>query len=375
MQVIKAQGAAGGTGGRGVSMSQGGAGDTVTGTVVVPTGITTLYVGVDVGGGAAGATGTGSPAGAGGGASDVATCDPTVSGCTLTGVPSTDPRLIVAAGGGGGGSDLIANFPNGTGGAGGSGGTGTPTGSGNGGLGGTRTNGGGGGGGGTATAGGTGGGACPFGATGPSSTSGDHGTGGQGDGGGAAGGGGGGGWFGGGGGGGCNIVQYRPTAEYGSGGGGGGSDYVPVGGQINQGAGTGTGEVMLTYTLQSSTSTSLTSMPNPSRVGHKVTYTATVSPTPDGGTVQFTDNGQPVPGCTAPVPVSTTTGTAVCVTTPHITGAHNITAAYSGDAAFSLSTSPILTQNVTKCRAHRSSPSTLRVPCRGRPRRTAVAAP
>jgi hypothetical protein len=83
-------------------------------------------------------------------------------------------------------------------------------------------------------------------------------------------------------------------------------------------------------------------------VGHPVTYTATVSPTPDGGTVQFTDNGQPVPGCTTPVPVSTTTGTAVCITAPQVTGAHNITAAYGGDANYSPSTSPVLTQVVTR---------------------------
>jgi hypothetical protein len=79
-----------------------------------------------------------------------------------------------------------------------------------------------------------------------------------------------------------------------------------------------------------------------------VTYTATVSPTPDGGTVQFTDNGQPVPGCTAPIPVSTTTGKAVCTTTPQVTGAHNITAAYGGDVNFDPSTSHVLTQVVAK---------------------------
>jgi hypothetical protein len=198
--------------------------------------------------------------------------------------------------------------------------------------------------------GGAGGGVCAYdGPTGrPVSTGGDHGTGGQGGGGGAAGGGGGAGWFGGGGGGGCNVVQYTPTPQYGSGGGGGGSDYVPAGGQINQGASTGTGEVMLTYSAVATTSTAVSSTPNPSRAGSMVTYTATVSPTPDGGTVQFTDNGQPVTGCTAPIPVSTTTGTAVCTTTPHSTGAHNITAAYSGDVDFSPSTSPVLTQVVTK---------------------------
>ncbi|MFD0516419.1 hypothetical protein ACFQ0Q_50445 [Streptomyces aureus] len=43
------------------------------------------------------------PGGAGGGSSDVRTCSSANPGCDLTGVPSTDPRLIVAGGGGGGG--------------------------------------------------------------------------------------------------------------------------------------------------------------------------------------------------------------------------------------------------------------------------------
>src|ERR1035437_2665102 len=53
--------------------------------------------------------------------------------------------------------------------------------------------------------------------------------------------------------------------------------------------------------------TALTSSPNPSTVGQAVTYTATVSPTPDGGTVAFTDNNTTLSGCAA-VAVNTSTG-------------------------------------------------------------------
>jgi Bacterial Ig-like domain (group 3) len=78
------------------------------------------------------------------------------------------------------------------------------------------------------------------------------------------------------------------------------------------------------------TTTTLSSPARPSVAGHPVTYTATVSPAPGGGTVAFTDNGSLIARCTA-VPVQG--GTARCATTPRTTGAHNITAAYSGTAA------------------------------------------
>ncbi|HEY1733052.1 MAG TPA: fibronectin type III domain-containing protein, partial [Acidimicrobiales bacterium] len=45
------------------------------------------------------------------------------------------------------------------------------------------------------------------------------------------------------------------------------------------------------------TTTGLESSANPSSVGQPVVYTATVSPTADGGTVSFTDAGQPITGC------------------------------------------------------------------------------
>jgi YVTN family beta-propeller protein len=95
------------------------------------------------------------------------------------------------------------------------------------------------------------------------------------------------------------------------------------------------------------TGMTITSSPNPSTVGQQVTYTATVSPAPSGGTVSFADNGSPIAGCGGQ-PVDTTTGTATCTTTPGSAGAHNIVAAYAGTTGFAASTSPVLTQVVTK---------------------------
>ncbi|WP_329203287.1 MULTISPECIES: hypothetical protein [unclassified Streptomyces] len=205
----------------------GGTGATVTATLTVMPG-TTYYVNVDTGGGAV----TGQrPGGSGGGASDIRTCNSARASCALTGVPHTDPRLIVAAGGGGGGrgSSIAGPVREATGGD--AGDTGKP--------GGERPDSGGGGGGGTQTHGGKGGAACPedF----KAGTDGTPGTGGTG-GGGFGGGGGGGGWHGGGGGGGCSLVT--PGAA-GPGGGGGGSNLVPAGG--TSGPATGSPHVTITH--------------------------------------------------------------------------------------------------------------------------------
>ena len=45
------------------------------------------------------------------------------------------------------------------------------------------------------------------------------------------------------------------------------------------------------------TTTSLTSSANPATAGQAVTYTAQVVPAPNGGTVNFFDNGSPIAGC------------------------------------------------------------------------------
>jgi alpha-tubulin suppressor-like RCC1 family protein len=97
---------------------------------------------------------------------------------------------------------------------------------------------------------------------------------------------------------------------------------------------------------QAPTITTLASSANPSATGQQLTYTATVSPVPDGGTMAFTDNGSPIAGCGAQ-PVNTGNGHATCQTAPSTTGAHNIVATFSGSSGFTGSTSATLTQLVT----------------------------
>jgi uncharacterized protein YjbI with pentapeptide repeats len=94
------------------------------------------------------------------------------------------------------------------------------------------------------------------------------------------------------------------------------------------------------------TTTSVSSSLDPSVVGQPVTYTATVSPDPGGGTVAFTDNGSSITGCTA-VPLSA--GTATCSTTPGTVAftEHDIVATYSGtDNGLNSSVSSTLFQAV-----------------------------
>jgi hypothetical protein len=116
----------------------------------------------------------------------------------------------------------------------------------------------------------------------------------------------------------------------------------------------GNGQAMM-LTLTTSTQQTMTALApsaNPSASGQAVTYTATVSPVPDGGTVAFTDGTATIAGCGAQ-PVSTTTGQATCQATPGTTGARSIRAAFSGTANFAGGTSAALTQVVTStpCRS------------------------
>jgi virginiamycin B lyase len=99
-----------------------------------------------------------------------------------------------------------------------------------------------------------------------------------------------------------------------------------------------------TYTFTIPTSTSLVSSPNPSQVGQSVTYTASVSPTPTGGTIGFADNGSPIAGCGA---LAVSGATASCSVTYASTGSQNIVATFSGFANFLTSGSPTLTEIVT----------------------------
>jgi outer membrane protein assembly factor BamB len=96
----------------------------------------------------------------------------------------------------------------------------------------------------------------------------------------------------------------------------------------------------------SATTTALGSSANPAAAGDKVTYTATVSPAPDAGTVAFSDGGAAIAGCSS-VPVSAATPQAQCTDTFGQGGSHAIVATYSGDPYYSASGSAPLTQVVS----------------------------
>ncbi len=101
--------------------------------------------------------------------------------------------------------------------------------------------------------------------------------------------------------------------------------------------------------VAASTATTVASSANPSIPGQAVTYTATVSPTDEGGSVAFADGGTPINGCTGQSLNSS--GEATCQVTYTSTGSHTITAAYSGDSAYVGSTSAPLTQQVVSDKA------------------------
>jgi hypothetical protein len=104
------------------------------------------------------------------------------------------------------------------------------------------------------------------------------------------------------------------------------------------------GTASVSYSVvRASTSTSLSSSANPAVVTQRVTFTATVGPTPVGGTVTFDDGSTAIAGCGSQ-PVDTTTGIATCQTSSLAVGTHQITAVYSGDAAHDGSSSPALAE-------------------------------
>jgi hypothetical protein len=94
---------------------------------------------------------------------------------------------------------------------------------------------------------------------------------------------------------------------------------------------------------QSTTSVSISSSGTPSNAGTPVTYTATVVGSDGGGTVEFQDNGSPIPGCTAQTLLG---GSSSCGPLREAAGSHQIVGVYSGDVGSLPSTSQAFTQVV-----------------------------
>ena len=103
----------------------------------------------------------------------------------------------------------------------------------------------------------------------------------------------------------------------------------------------------VTQVVNSPTTTSLSSTPNPSVIGQTVTLTATVSPVPPAvgtptGTVTFND------GTTSLGTATLVNGTASLTISTLAVGSHPLTAAYSGGGNFQASTSATVTQTVNQ---------------------------
>ena len=94
--------------------------------------------------------------------------------------------------------------------------------------------------------------------------------------------------------------------------------------------------------------------------GQNVTFTATVSPIPTGGTVQFYDGANYVG---TPVAVNTSTGEATSSTTTLGVGTHEITAEYSGYQIYEASTTAaLISQQVAKAPLTVKASNTIRAP-------------
>jgi Bacterial Ig-like domain (group 3)/Glycine rich protein len=318
----------GAQGGSNNASAAGGLGGEATATLtVVPGQVIEILVGGQGANGAGGFNGGGDassggpPGGGGGGGSDIRT-----GACAATTSCALAARAIVAGGGGGAGASSVV----GLGAAGGSGGGLSGT------AGGATANGAGSGGPGTQVAGGGGGSAL----AGSPGVAGALGVGGDGGGNGYRPGGGGGGYYGGGGGGGDNDTNTPVEA----GSGGGGSGFGPAGVVFQTGIRSGNGLITVTYT-PTATSASLAASGATVVTGQSVTYTATVSPVPDAGTMSFADGGTPIAGCTTQA-VSAINGTATCTLSYPTSGTHSIVATYSGDAGFAGSASSALVETV-----------------------------
>jgi hypothetical protein len=78
-----------------------------------------------------------------------------------------------------------------------------------------------------------------------------------------------------------------------------------------------------------------------------VTLTVAVAPTPDAGSITIKDGCNPISGCSGIAVSAATAGQAICHTTFASPGTHHLTAAYSGDAFYTASSSAVLSQVVS----------------------------
>ena len=115
---------------------------------------------------------------------------------------------------------------------------------------------------------------------------------------------------------------------------------------------TGDGVITISYSTQAPTTTTLASSRNPSYFGQPVTFTATVSPTDGGGSVEFKNAAADITGCAArTLHLAAGKHQATCTTRSLPVGADSITAVYTGDTAYAGSTGT-LTQTIRRAPTH-----------------------
>ncbi|HZP89019.1 MAG TPA: Ig-like domain-containing protein [Burkholderiales bacterium] len=106
-------------------------------------------------------------------------------------------------------------------------------------------------------------------------------------------------------------------------------------------------DVQLVPSNSTATTTTLTSSANPINAGSTVTFTATVNGSAPTGTVNFTDGGASITGCSAiTLAGGGNTPTASCSTNVLSAGTHSIVATYSGDSNNGGSASSALSQTI-----------------------------
>jgi hypothetical protein len=99
--------------------------------------------------------------------------------------------------------------------------------------------------------------------------------------------------------------------------------------------------LMVAVQPKNPSTTALSSSPNPTTYGQTVNLTVTITPSSATGTVQFLDG-------TTPLFAVTFSGGSATVGTVLAAGIHALTAVYSGDGSTASSTSPVVSQTVSK---------------------------
>jgi hypothetical protein len=115
----------------------------------------------------------------------------------------------------------------------------------------------------------------------------------------------------------------------------------------NYSSGTASAPVTVTVAAGTATSVAVTSNTNPSVIGGRPTFTATMTPTTvTSGTVNFFDGGVLLGSGTVGAAHTATFRPAATVNLP--AGVHSITAVYAGNATFASSVSPVFSQTFTQ---------------------------